>query len=464
MRNKLPQVGEIFEQRYKLLEVLGSGGFGTLFKTRQTDSGRIIALKVLPPHIAVEQEFRDRFFREAQALSKLNHENIVNVYHLGLTDNGLPYLAMELVDGLSLRKILAEVGSLNEQRTLWIMLQVCRALTCMHEAGIIHRDLKPDNIMLSQKPEPDTVKIVDFGLAKTDADGDQKLTATGVAIGSINYMSPEQCQGKTADLRSDIYSAAICMYEMLAGEPPFLADSAMGVMYKHVNEQPEELHLSARATIAESIRKLIGKGLEKEPNNRFQSAADMYNSLLEIAEQLPQNFSRNKTSTISKLCKRFDLALATIAVLSTVLLFLATQKHPVQRANPVDSNAWKTARRSASVYLPAVKTAETELSLKRAVTENERVFGPTHPKVGTTLLKLGTYYLQTRKWGMAEEALKRALNINTKCSVQNTSDAVAELEGLGICSMEKCRFVEAEDYFKSAIKRAKKDMEPKMPE
>ena len=225
MSHKFPEVGDFFEHRYDLLEVLGSGGVGTVFKARQTESDRLIALKVLHPHVLLAEEIKQRFLREAQALNKLSHNNIVTVYHLGLSENALPYLAMELIEEVSLRKSLVDAGRLPANRVFRIMKQLCSALCCMHESGIIHRDLKPENIMLVQKPEPDTVKIIDFGLVKVEAGSEQKLTTTGLLVGSLNYMSPEQCQGQKADARSDIYALAICMYEMLAGEPPFTSDN-----------------------------------------------------------------------------------------------------------------------------------------------------------------------------------------------------------------------------------------------
>ncbi|MBX9723685.1 MAG: serine/threonine protein kinase [Candidatus Obscuribacterales bacterium] len=221
MTQKFPELGEVFEQRYELLEVLGAGGGGTVFKARQITADRMIALKVLHPQQGFDEESKQRFLREAKALNKLSHENIVSVYHLGFSDFGLPYLAMELIQGNSLRACLNAEGHLSSRRIFSIVKQLCSALACMHEVGIIHRDLKPENIMLIQKPEPDTVKIIDFGLVRVDNSAEQKLTATGLLIGSVNYMSPEQCQGKKADARSDVYALTVCMYEMLSGKLPF---------------------------------------------------------------------------------------------------------------------------------------------------------------------------------------------------------------------------------------------------
>lgn len=297
MNERAARVGDVFETRYELLEVLGSGGIGTVFKARQLDAERLIALKVLHADVAADGEFKLRFMREAQALSKLSHESIVTVYHLGLSESGVPYLAMELIKGSSLRKSIAE-GAMPQARVFSVARQLCSALAYIHEAGIVHRDLKPENIVFLEDSETDQVKIIDFGLARFDLTQDgQKLTSTGALLGSVYYMSPEQCKGLKADARSDLYSLAVCIFEMLSGSPPFDSDNPMGLMYKHVHAEIPQL---GRQNTSQSFRKLnefFKKGLSKEPEKRFQNAVEMERAIQDLSEiDLPASSADDKQS------------------------------------------------------------------------------------------------------------------------------------------------------------------------
>lgn len=287
MSASTPKVTEIFEQRYQLLEQLGSGGIGTVFRARQIDADRLIALKVLHPNFAEDEEFKTRFLREAQSLNKLHHPNIVTLYHLGLSEDGVPYLAMELIEGITLRNLLASEQKLKPARAIAITKQLCSALAAMHADGIIHRDLKPENIVLMQDPEPDFVKIIDFGLVRIEGESDkQKLTSTGFLVGSVNYMSPEQCRGLKVDARSDIYAIAVCFYEMLAGRCPFEADSPVGVMYKHTNENAPLVDSTTVNNYHPSINELLQKGMHKDPACRYQSTEELSEVLDKLSDTI----------------------------------------------------------------------------------------------------------------------------------------------------------------------------------
>jgi serine/threonine protein kinase len=276
----VPRVSEIFEQRYELLEVLGSGGIGTVFKARQIDANRLLALKILHAEIRDDQEFKARFLREAQSLNKLRHPNIVTLYHLGISEDGLPYIAMELINGVPLRKLLSTEKKLSVSRAIHIMKQLCSALSAMHAEGIVHRDLKPENIVLMAEPEKDFVKIIDFGLVRVEQESDQqKLTATGFLLGSVNYMSPEQCRGFKVDSRSDIYALGICFFEMLTGKCPFQSDSPVGTMYKHNSENTPVIDRTTVSTYHPSINELIQRATAKKPEQRFQTAEEISQAL-----------------------------------------------------------------------------------------------------------------------------------------------------------------------------------------
>lgn len=300
MSNSLPKVGEIFEQRYELLEVLGEGGVGIVFKARQLESNRLIALKIIHPRNVVDEEWKQRFLREGQSLSRLENEHIVTVYHLGVAECGLLYLAMEYIRGKTLRKMLSENNRLEMSLAVSIAQQCCEALKNMHEQGIVHRDLKPENIVILDGPEFNFVKIIDFGLAhleRTEEEGG-KLTKTGTLIGTATYMSPEQCRGAKVDRRSDIYSLTVVLYEMLTGQPPFTAESPIGMMYKHISESPPPMELHQVQGVAKSVNFFIAKGMSKSPETRFQTAEEMISALenLSVGPQagrpLPSSLNR----------------------------------------------------------------------------------------------------------------------------------------------------------------------------
>ncbi|MBX9572615.1 MAG: serine/threonine protein kinase [Candidatus Obscuribacterales bacterium] len=272
------EVGASFDGRYELLEVLGSGGQSTVFKARQFDFDRIIALKIIRYSGFDDDEEKQRFLREATVLSSLSHANIVTVYHIGFCEN-IPYLAMELVSGESLSNRLDKIGKMPADTAIGILDQAAAALEFVHAAGIIHRDLKPGNIILVDKPAPDTVKIIDFGLAKTDK-RDEKLTQTGTLIGSAHYMSPEQCRAEKVDARTDIYSLAVCLFEMVSGNRPYDAENAMSVMYEQINAPIPKL--PERTVLDQRLNLFFDKGLAKDPNHRFQSISEFRTELSKL--------------------------------------------------------------------------------------------------------------------------------------------------------------------------------------
>ncbi|MBX9687046.1 MAG: serine/threonine protein kinase [Candidatus Obscuribacterales bacterium] len=276
-------VGSIFEDRYEILAVLGEGGMGTVYKSKQMDVKRIIALKVMHGVDVEDDESIRRFRREAKALSRLQHRNIVTFYHYGFAKDGTPFAAMEYLKGKNLAVLLEEAGPIEANRSATIMMQILAALSEAHAQGIVHRDLKPANIMLLDKPEKDTVKLVDFGLAKLAqkpglASG--KLTKTGMLIGSVHYMSPEQVAGQTVDARSDLYSCGCIMYEMLTGTKPFEAENPVGLMYLHANQKAASFssHVATR-NASPTIEAICFRAMEKDPLERYQNADEFAQDL-----------------------------------------------------------------------------------------------------------------------------------------------------------------------------------------
>ncbi len=263
--------GDVVANRYQIIEELGRGGYAIVYKATDRTNGNVIALKTIRPIAPRPDEVRERFRREAELVSRLNHPNTVRVFDAGY-DNEF-YLALEYLQGYALSEILDGVRGISPRRAIAITCGVLESLTEAHALGIVHRDLKPENIFLVQRPDGgETVKVLDFGIAKVIHDDDKmpSLTLKGRAMGTPTYMSPEQAKGGKLTIHSDIYSVAVLIYEMLCGVPPFQGDNAMDIMLKHVNEKPPGLSLPAlRGSI---IDVAVQKALAKPPDARFPSA------------------------------------------------------------------------------------------------------------------------------------------------------------------------------------------------
>src|SRR5438128_825195 len=286
-----PLIGRTFEGKYRLDERLGGGGMGTVYRATHLLIDRPVALKVLSQRFVGDQTAQQRFRREARAAGRMQHPNAVTVTDFGATDDGYLYIVMELLEGRTLRDLLAHEGPLDSARAVSIMLQVCAAVGAAHDAGLIHRDLKPANIFIEQRPNlPAIVKVLDFGVAKfavEEHDDDYKtLTQVGAIIGTPRYMSPEQCSG-AAPLTpaSDVYSLGIILYEMLTGAVPFSADTPLAVALKQVSETPRPLH-EIVPTIPADLEKVVLNALTKNPQERPQNANELRRDLHATADDL----------------------------------------------------------------------------------------------------------------------------------------------------------------------------------
>ena len=275
-------IGKTLDGRYKILAVLGAGGMGTVYKATEIALDRVVAVKVIRPE-CLDEDGLARFEREAAMLASLAHANIMMFYRFGVAPDSSCYIVTEYLEGVTLRTVLCEQEVVEWRRMAAIAIQVCSALACAHQNGFVHRDLKPENIMLVNH---DTVKILDFGLATIvnhDATAGveyQKLTKTGQIIGTVNYLSPEQCAGKKSDQRSDVYSLACIIYEALLGQAPFAAENPVAVMYKHTNNSAEPFsEFAAGKNLPEEFESIVSKGLEKDPSKRYQSMSEMQEDL-----------------------------------------------------------------------------------------------------------------------------------------------------------------------------------------
>lgn len=278
-------IGTTLADKYQILEKLGSGGMGLVYKAKHLLMKRLVAIKLMLPQFAASATALKRFRQEAQAASHLNHPNILKVYDFGVTPQGLPYLVMDLLEGTNLSAELTKHNYLPLERALKIFIQTCAALYHAHQKGVIHRDLKPGNIMLvDYDGQSDVVQIVDFGMAKilSEMDGEnEELTKTGEVFGSPMYMSPEQCMGRELDGRSDIYSLGCVMYRTLTGRPAVAGASAMECFNKHATALPAPFaEVAPELMLPPSLEAIIFKAMAKEVHERQDSMAQLREELL----------------------------------------------------------------------------------------------------------------------------------------------------------------------------------------
>jgi serine/threonine-protein kinase len=279
-------IGRVLDGRWVIEEKIGEGGMGAVYRGQQTSVGRQVAVKTLRGALADTEEYVERFFREANVASTLNHPHCVTIYDFGQdTEDHVLYLAMEYLDGTELSERLHQ-GSLRLADTLTISIQICSALAAAHRANIVHRDLKPDNIFLVDVPGDELfVKVLDFGIAKNLDAESTGVTRTGQIFGTPAYMSPEQCQSADVDPRSDLYSLGVILYELVSGQPPFGADTPLKTLLAHVGtpaEPPSKLGFE----VPEGVEAIIMRLLEKDPDKRFDHALEVRDALDEQAQTL----------------------------------------------------------------------------------------------------------------------------------------------------------------------------------
>jgi serine/threonine protein kinase len=267
-------IGSEVDGRYKIVELIGEGGMGKVYLAEHVEIGKRVALKVLHPSYSRMPDLVERFRREARAASKIGHPNIVDVTDSGATPDGSVYFVMEYLEGVELGSVIEREGALDVARALRITGQICRALSAAHREGIIHRDLKPENIFLiTRGGEADVVKVLDFGIAKTteaEAARERRLTSPGMAMGTPEYMAPEQAAGRPADARTDIYSLGAIMYEMVTGVPPYQGDNFMEILTKKATQDPPP-PITVRPDLPAQVSDLVMAAMSRNPDGRPQT-------------------------------------------------------------------------------------------------------------------------------------------------------------------------------------------------
>ncbi|MEV4944395.1 protein kinase [Streptomyces sp. NPDC053755] len=277
--------GSVANGRYQLRDLLGEGGMASVYLAYDSALDRQVAIKTLHTELGREQSFRERFRREAQAVAKLSHTNIVSVFDTGedtLDGAVMPYIVMEYVEGQPLGSVLAsdvrQHGAMPADKALKVTADVLAALETSHEMGLVHRDIKPGNVMMTKRG---VVKVMDFGIARAMQSGVTSMTQTGMVVGTPQYLSPEQALGRAVDARSDLYSVGIMLFQLLTGRLPFDADSPLAIAYAHVQEEPVAPS-SINRSVTPAMDALVARALKKNPNERFPSAAAMQDECLRV--------------------------------------------------------------------------------------------------------------------------------------------------------------------------------------
>ena len=303
------KIGQIVKERYEILEILGEGGMAFVYKARDTQLERFVAIKTLKPTYVNQETFVDRFKREAKTAANLNHPNIVQIFDWGIEEE--PYFVMEYIEGNTLTSIIAKNRTISLSDVLFIGAQVSSGLYAAHQKGLVHRDIKPGNIMIT----PDgKVKVTDFGIVSLQNE-ESDITKTGSILGTASYISPEQAQGKPVSIESDLYSLGTVLYELITGRAPFSGDSPISTATKHLTEKPEKPSLYRR-DLPKGVESAILRLLEKASYDRFKSAEDLRATLLQQRKALQSEQTRENLVDLTnpKVKLRFTLPALIISI------------------------------------------------------------------------------------------------------------------------------------------------------
>ena len=303
------KIGQIVKERYEILQVLGEGGMAFVYKARDTQLERFVAIKTLKPNYVNQETFVDRFKREAKTAANLNHPNIVQIFDWGIEEE--PYFVMEYIEGDTLTSIISKNKTISLSDILFIGAQVSSGLHAAHQKGLVHRDIKPGNIMIT----PDgKVKVTDFGIVSLQNE-ESDITKTGSVLGTASYISPEQAQGKPVSIESDLYSLGTVLYELITGKTPFSGDSPISTATKHLTEKPEKLS-TYRKDLPRGVENAILKLLEKATYDRFKSAEDLRATLLQQRKMLQSEQTRENLVDLTnpKIKLRFTLPALLLSV------------------------------------------------------------------------------------------------------------------------------------------------------
>ena len=435
-----PRLGLILDSKYKLIESLGQGGMGSVFRAERLHIGDEVAVKLLHRDLVREKQALERFRREARTAAMIRHPNVVSIHDFndGTGETSEAYIVMELVQGVSLGTLLRRAGRLSPERAVRLMQDICAGVGVAHRQGLLHRDLKPDNVIIvppSHEGDEETAKVVDFGLAKVrDVMAQTALTQTGAVLGTLYYMSPEQCSGEELDARADVYSLGAMLYEMLTGAPPFRSNNFAGLISKHLHEQPP--HFPASLGVSAAIESVCLRALAKNRDQR-QPDAIAFGRDLQQALQAPVSFRPSVTKRRSPLrwiiaAAGVFVALATIVGVGIAIQFGVNR---IQAGRSVAKKVNKTVTQQNSEDLRGTWTGTygplnyaTKITIKN---QDGSSFEGVLEQAAIRVAFKGTYDAQTRTLAMNQTEVLSGEGWNLGQDVGKLSDDGKKISGSG---------------------------------
>src|SRR3954447_25711727 len=402
---------KLLDGKYQILDRLGIGGMGEIFKVRHIHLNELRVIKIMRPNVAADDQGMQRFLQEARTSTMIKHKNLAMLYDFAQLDDGSYYMVWEFIDGTNIQKWIAQNGAMPARLAIEIAIQALNGLDHLHSMGLIHRDISPENIMLSQDHHGKLlVKVIDFGIAKQLAEGEggQGLTQTGMFLGKLKYASPEQAgflkEGEHLDPRSDLYSFGIVMYEMLAGRAPFQATNPHGYILKHVTEKPAAIgELNPEVKVPPQLEAIIMQSLEKNREHRFETAADFATALENIRGSIAPDQKYGvgeKMITLSGAQTLADLPKVNTGQFSGGT-FPQGGTLPAQRVGPTGTKAAaeEATMMTRETIVPPPSSSRTISSDEATVMEN---FGRT--QAGGASASGAAPTLQEKKWQAPAEA------------------------------------------------------------
>ncbi|WP_137939539.1 serine/threonine-protein kinase [Chitinivorax sp. B] len=353
--------------RYQMREKIGEGAMARVFKAYDPEIDRTIAIKVLRPELSRVEDYRTRFLRESRGAGVLSHPNIVTVYDVG-EDGEQPYIAMEFVDGHTLSDLLKKKEVLSTKTVVEIGIQLAKALDYAHKRGVIHRDVKPANIM--QLNDSKTIKVADFGICRIEGGDATQATRVGDVLGTPNYMSPEQVSGQAVDARSDLFSAGVVLYQLLAGALPFEGDTLVSVALKIMKSDPVPLD-KLRPDLPLSLRRIIDRTLRKQPDKRFQTGDELAQALIGVAKEIAEAGQRKEHGRLIPIRVRWALIMATIVsvtmVLASAFIHQRQDEAMMQQAMSYGGSLAKFMASRTSSYILAEEWTEVDVFIQDTI-------------------------------------------------------------------------------------------------
>jgi serine/threonine protein kinase len=410
---------------YKVVEVIGRGGMGVIYRAHDQWMDRTIAIKMLHQHLVHDPQSLQRFNQEAKAAGNIEHPNVIQAYDFGVapgTDQ--PFLVMEYLQGQSLSDVIEGEKQIDAERAVNIFIQASEALAAAHAKNVLHRDLKPSNIMLIQtKDQPDFVKIVDFGIAKLlpGSGKEVQLTQTGEVFGSPLYMSPEQFVGRKVDVRSDIYSMGCVMYEALIGRPPIAGDHVLETMYKHMHDAPKKFaEARPELKISPRLEAVVMRALEKEPDQRYQTMTELHDDLMlartGFKDRRPLRVKlKASMAQFRRIRKRYeDVASNALLVVLSMVIAASVVGFGLMYFKTRQESTWRDLKKNAQMAYSREEFKQAETLLAQAANVARDNFGDEDPRYIDTLKRLAWVYNAQQEYAKGRKLFEKVYRLSSE--------------------------------------------------